>query len=70
LTDQAKKKKQIQIPQPPEQKIEIKDLSGQIPPSEDILSKIDNAQKQEVTKPKKQTGDCCIELMNDCCMDD
>jgi hypothetical protein len=70
LSEQAKKKKQVQAPQPPEQKTEIKDLAGQVPPVEDILSKIDNAKKQEVIQPKKQAGDCCIELMNDCCMDD
>lgn len=70
MTEQAKKKKQFLINQPPEQKTEIKNLSDQVPPAEDILKKIDSAQKQEVEQPKKQNKDCCIELMNDCCMDD
>lgn len=66
--DQKQKKKQG--PPGKDEKLDLKDLSGQVPPVSDVLSNLDEAVKQEVAKPKKQKGDCCLDLLRDCCMDD
>jgi hypothetical protein len=68
---ETKKRKLGQGPPGEEKKLEIKDLSAQIPPVEGILNQINEAAKQEVQKPKpKQEGNCCVDLLRDCCMDD
>jgi hypothetical protein len=65
-----KKRKLGQGPPGEEKKLEVKDLSAQIPPVEGILNQISEATKQEVQQPKRQEGNCCLDLIRDCCMDD
>lgn len=69
--DQSQKKKTSQGPLAKDEKLNLKDLSDQIPPVSDIIKNIENAAKQEVEKPKqKPKGNCCLDLLRDCCMDD
>lgn len=67
---QDRKKKTPQEPLAKDEELRLKDLGGQVPPVSDVIEKIENAAKQELEKPKqKPKGDCCLDLLRDCCMD-